>query len=372
MKTKTYPEPPLIMMWLYFLVVPLGLYGQDAPIVKIMETSTTGSTCVVSVTVTQFSDIRGCNLQILYDPAIALATSFSRGPLLGGTLSANLLTPGVITLAWFTSPGITLPDGAVLFEMVFSCVSPGTTLITWDNEYPLRSWVYTNYFHLNDKPPESFYLPGTLTFTPQDVNLTILLEGLFEADTGQMRQAQDVEGNRYPDGIADKVAVELRLGNDYDHLVLSLDNVALRCNGSCSFMIGKQLHSTYYLVVRHRNHLSVVTSSPVQVVDGRLYYDFTSGPGQATGGMRELTPGTWGLAAGDVNQDGLVDTHDRDAVEKGFRTSLRGYLPEDVNGDGLIDLADRELTNDNLLHKRVAVEPSVNPLGKETFKQQQP
>ncbi|MFO7979064.1 MAG: hypothetical protein R6U64_10435 [Bacteroidales bacterium] len=358
MKTKSCPTPNIIMMMLCYAVLPLGLFGQDAPIVKIVEKSTTDNTCMVSVTASQFADIRGCNLQILYDPEIALASSFSRGPLLGGTLSANLLTPGVITLAWFTSPGITLPDEVVLFMINFNRQAYGTTPITWNAEYPLRSWVYTNYFHLNDNPPENFYRSGALTFVPQDVNLTLLLEGLYDAGTGQMRQAQDVDGSRHPGNIADMVTVELRQGVDYNQMVLRREDVPLNCDGTCSFMLGKQLHDTYYLVVRHRNHLTAVSATPVQVGDGQVHYDFTRGPDQETGSLRELSPGIWGLVAGDINQDGRVDDLDRDAIERGFRATLQGYLPEDVNGDGLVDLADRELTNDNLLHKRMATEPS--------------
>ena len=136
-----------------------------APVTTAGTVVTSGTTAVVPVTATDFTDIGSCGLEIHYDPAVALATSVTIGPTLGGSINTNLTVPGVIIIGWYTYPAVTLPGNPVIFNISFSKVASGTTALTWfDNGY---SCYYSDggYNILIDVPQSSYYINGSLTFS---------------------------------------------------------------------------------------------------------------------------------------------------------------------------------------------------------------
>ncbi|MGA7304245.1 MAG: hypothetical protein WBW88_05200 [Rhodothermales bacterium] len=98
----------------------------------------------------------------------------------------------------------------------------------------------------------------------------------------------------------------------------------------------------YYLVVMHRNHLGVMSASPVALSDASAPYDFTTSASQAFGlsAMKELEPGVWGLFAADANADGLVTALDFGAWLAGTTAGLTGYQPADFDLDGAVTATD--------------------------------
>jgi hypothetical protein len=66
---------------------------------------------------------------------------------------------------------------------------------------------------------------------------------------------------------------------------------------------------TYYMVIRHRNHLTTMTAAPVSFTNRQVSYDFTASAEQNVGGTNavvEVEPGIWALIAGDADGDGAV------------------------------------------------------------------
>ena len=103
----------------------------------------------------------------------------------------------------------------------------------------------------------------------------------------------------------------------------------------------------YYIVVRHRNHLAIMSATAVALSSASALYDFTTAQTQAygTSPMAALTGGAFGMIAGDVNQDGVVKYNlrgnDRALIYARIggglvNTTVRGYYPEDVNLDGIV------------------------------------
>jgi hypothetical protein len=103
---------------------------------------------------------------------------------------------------------------------------------------------------------------------------------------------------------------------------------------------------SYYLVVRHRNHLAVMSASPIFASAlGPGTIDFTTAMSNAygTNPMKEVVTGTFGMWAGDVNANGNVRyngaSNDRAAIfsRTGSLTGVvLGYYPEDVNMNGQV------------------------------------
>ena len=105
------------------------------------------------------------------------------------------------------------------------------------------------------------------------------------------------------------------------------------------------VHSgSYYLVVKHRNHLSVMSAEPVPFTNEVVEYIFTSGPDRFYGGASgtvEVDTDVWGMAAGDADGDGEVLAVD--ALVHGSQDGLAGYRRGDLDLSGTVSSQD---TND--------------------------
>ncbi len=155
----------LILILLTFPIVNMIAQEPDpAPVSTIGNEVTTGATISVPITCVDFTDIGSCNMQVLYDPAIALATSVSIGTGVAGNINYNVTVPGVITFGWYTWPGINMPDNSVIFNLNFTKVTSGVSAITWNDTYGDRQWSNGSSEILDDLPLVDYYLPGSLTF----------------------------------------------------------------------------------------------------------------------------------------------------------------------------------------------------------------
>ncbi|MBK7214942.1 MAG: hypothetical protein IPH88_16965 [Bacteroidales bacterium] len=75
--------------------------------------------------------------------------------------------------------------------------------------------------------------------------------------------------------------------------------------------------------------------------------DLTRSSNSAYGQNLILQGDKFCIYAGDVNQDGIVDSGDMIPVDNLATAFVNGYLPEDVNGDGLIDSSDMIFIDNN-------------------------
>ena len=90
--------------------------------------------------------------------------------------------------------------------------------------------------------------------------------------------------------------------------------------------------TSYYLVIRHRNHLDIMSAAAVTASGNTFTYDFTTAQAQAylnTGdAMKEIVTGVFGLFRGDADQDHDVDNDDYWVVRGGsflFGYNVEGY-----------------------------------------------
>ncbi|GAB4377042.1 MAG: hypothetical protein Kow0042_24160 [Calditrichia bacterium] len=102
----------------------------------------------------------------------------------------------------------------------------------------------------------------------------------------------------------------------------------------------------YFVALRHRNHLDIVTATTIRLSESPgMVYDFSSDMNLAYSGgddpMKQLKTGIFGMFAGDGNADGLVDSGDRNSVwlpQNGTVWDYHKY--SDFNLDGGIDAID--------------------------------
>ncbi len=106
----------------------------------------------------------------------------------------------------------------------------------------------------------------------------------------------------------------------------------------------------YYLVIRHRNHLAVMSRDKISLVRGNsILYPFADDSTRYVGkdAATELETGMWGLWAGDINQDGQITTTDYTAWYNSARLGENGYLDTDLDQDGQVTTTDYTLWYNN-------------------------
>ena len=156
----------------FAFLIPHHIKSQNAPVSTVGAIFSYGTSVTVPVTATGINNIGSCNLQWMYNPAIVTCTAATKGPAMPGGIATNLTNPGIVTLGWYTWPGVTLPDNSVIFNLTFSKVAAGTSTITWNDTYSDGQWSDGNSITLNDLPKSAFYFDGSVTFLTNNAPVT--------------------------------------------------------------------------------------------------------------------------------------------------------------------------------------------------------
>lgn len=165
-----------------------------------------------------------------------------------------------------------------------------------------------------------------------------------------------------PDSVVDWIVIEFRRTlNDNNPLVYT---GFLKSDGRIVGQKGEPLitdsmiefdssETSYYIAILHRNHLAVVTEEKVDLRKDPLiaFVDFTK-PELVMGRENALKPLArtpkgllFGLPAGDINGDGVIDLLDQIGIW--IERDFGGYLVWDTNLDGIITTRDLNYSINN-------------------------
>ena len=106
---------------------------------------------------------------------------------------------------------------------------------------------------------------------------------------------------------------------------------------------------TYYVVMRHRNHLDIISTNPIPINNGTINYDFTivenimGGEDQ----LVELSNGIYGILSGDFDGNGTITVSDFILFIQQLST-INQYIQSDANLDGSVTLTDFNLLLPNI------------------------
>jgi hypothetical protein len=114
---------------------------------------------------------------------------------------------------------------------------------------------------------------------------------------------------------------------------------------------GATLGNSYYVALKHRNHLETWSASPI-TFGATNSMNFTNSASAAysdgvNAPLKSVAGGKFALYAGDVNQDGTIDLFDLSDTENDASNFISGYNASDVNGDSVSDLFDLSLIENN-------------------------
>ena len=102
---------------------------------------------------------------------------------------------------------------------------------------------------------------------------------------------------------------------------------------------------TYYVVVRHRNHLAIMSSvrDSVDSNPAAVAYDFSTGQAKAWGTNAMTAVGTkFAMLAGNANGDGAINAVDRNILWR-VQNGFSGYLGGDFNLSGSVNAVDQNV-----------------------------
>ena len=145
------------------------------------------------------------------------------------------------------------------------------------------------------------------------------------------------------DAASPETATETTIMSGWPKAMLLLqDGSIVDVNGNPAGLLSSSVQHQVYLVIHHRNHLSVMSSGPL-VLSGNSYsYDFTDAITKAYGGAagyKQLADGVFGMVAGDIDADGAVGVSDFNLWAQRFGLA-DVYNAADADLDGQVSTSD--------------------------------
>jgi len=366
-----------VLILLSVLIITSNIFGQNAPITSAPEiTCDPGTFIDIPITVTDFNNIGAFSLTLHYEDSVLNYQSYTNNSgfpslMVSGAIAGQITSGGLN----FTGPGISLPDNSVLFTLTFLC-EDGSTELVWFDEG--GSCEYTDYLYnpLDDTPTCLYYQNGSVNDNSFQLVLKVFLEGAYEngemsttlKDKGLIPVTQPYSGSPWfydgtesmssiPENAVDWVLVEMR-ETQGDASTATSDKMIARQAGllmkdgsikhidDCgigNLRFSDSYSDNLYVVIYHRNHIAVISASPLIFFNGNSNYNFTIGESKALGGSsghKEIAPGVWGLVAGDSNADGVINALDKqNSLDPSSGSS--GYSTADLSFDSQIDNRDK-------------------------------
>lgn len=204
---------------------------------------------------------------------------------------------------------------------------------------------------------------------PVEVSIKVMLEGAYDASTGLMRTnlsslgliplnhpynvaPYNYNGSEYinslPANMVDWILVTARTGltnaSDIETKVgLLLENGDIvSTDGVSPLVFDLDVGDNYHFVVRHRNHLDIMTANMTDR-NIQMNYDFTTAINMAGGPFQQglLSNGKVGMFAGDINQDLTIQITDI-SFWLANPAVLNTYNNVDLNLDGHVQVSDHD------------------------------
>jgi hypothetical protein len=122
------------------------------------------------------------------------------------------------------------------------------------------------------------------------------------------------------------------------------DGSIVGLDGTSILTFNVTVENNLFAVIRHRNHLGVLSSNALIGLGNVYFYNFTTGSDKAYGGAsghKEIGTGIWGMIATDGNADGSVDLLDKDDIWK-QQAGEKGYKSGDYDLNGQVNNPDKD------------------------------
>jgi hypothetical protein len=122
------------------------------------------------------------------------------------------------------------------------------------------------------------------------------------------------------------------------------DGSVVSIDGFSNLQFTISISSGLYVVLRHRNHLSIISSESMIFNNLSTFFDFSTGSDKVYNGSigyKQIKPGIWGMVSGDSNSDGQINEFDK-LSNWNITTGQQGYYSSDYNMNYQITNVDKD------------------------------
>jgi hypothetical protein len=362
-----------VSMLAFLMLCAAADYAATDVIVSISPSVTTvepGQTVSVGVRVTDAYLLHGSSIVVRFNTAVLaldevadgdVYTSVQPNPIFwwrpdsAAHADSVLVDQAILGAAVYSGSG-------TIFTVTFRAIAPGTSAV---------QLAAVDLRNNNNQRIDYIGVNGIVNVRSVCANIKAFLQGPYSsgsmtpslATQGIIPLAQPYSGAPWshtgseavvtvPSGVVDWVLVELRTGIAASTKAavraafINTNGMIVDCDGTSAVGFPGISAGSYYVVVRHRNHLAVMSAAPVVLSATSALYDFTTGTGEYYGSdAKEVVAGVFALWAGDVTGNGIVKYNgtgnDRSPIltrigGSDLTLSVNGYYAEDVNMNGQV------------------------------------
>lgn len=199
---------------------------------------------------------------------------------------------------------------------------------------------------------EGCYLNGKMK---TELNSSKLLPSVQPFQVSPWNISGDILMNNIAENYVDWILVQVRdnlTNTRYSKVaILTDDGTVLNPDGT-SFSFAGLTTGDYYLVIKHRNHLAIMSAEKIRIEQNRTVdYDFIAALSRAYGenSMALLENNKYGMIAGDGDADAVITVLDYSSVANNILS--RGYAQGDMDMNGVMNVLDYSFISRNILKK---------------------
>jgi hypothetical protein len=209
--------------------------------------------------------------------------------------------------------------------------------------------IANNYLSVNIKVfLEGSYSGGGMMTKSLNTNNLIPLNSNTAYSTVTYGYTASVVGSIPNSNIVDWVLIELKTDTASETKVgtrpafFKSDGIIVDVDATSPVRFTGLADGNFYVVVKHRNHLAIMTKSAIALSDSTSLYDFSTSQSQAhtsgTDPMVALSGGGFRMIAGDANNSGIITAADIIPIIANLNSTI--YICADVNMSAIVTAAD--------------------------------
>ena len=269
---------------------------------------------------------------------------------------------------------VELPFGTVDIPEVFATSQDEQATVVFNSDFSLPGSVAINVYS-SDFSTINTYTVNLSVSATYYLDLTVLLEGPFNGfgmntklnQAGLIPLSQPYNASPWnytgtenvttiPNSdIVDWLLIEVRdaslASGATASTTIARKAVFVKKNGKVVSMDGSSMPAfdipfseNIFVVIRHRNHLDIMSNHALQNTEGVFEYNFSTSVNQIYGedaGCSQLGSNTWAMSTGDPDGNNTINSNDID-VSWYLSAGNSGYSPADLNLNGQTDNRDKD------------------------------
>jgi hypothetical protein len=273
-----------------------------------------------------------------------------------GTSFSSPITAGMVACLWQANPGKRNTEIMDAIRQSASLANDPTAFLGYGiPDYLKADSLLSAPLHITLSV--KLFLEGSFNDSDMDAKLNPILPLYQPYEVEPFYYSGEEEVAAIPgDDIVDWIFLEIREATSAiaangssviarQAAFLKKDGSIVDTSGNNFPMFNLTFSDSLFLVVRHRNHLAVMSSTALKNDGENIYsYDFTTGVNKVFGGSagyKDLGGGIFALVAGDGNADGKIDLQDKSESWE-IKAGKQEYHPGDYNCNTQIDNTDKD------------------------------